>query len=245
MRIGIIGYGKMGRLIEKIAESRGHQVVCIVSRTDNLQLLKTKRVELAFEFSVPEKAFTNIAFCLQHGIAVVSGTTGWLDLKKQADAICAEEGGRFFHATNFSIGVNLFLKANAYLAKIIAQYEQYDVQISEVHHIHKKDAPSGTAITTAKSILDNLPRKKEWVRANNQKPYAQDQIPIHAHREAEVIGVHEVLYSSESDFISLKHQALDRSIYAHGAVLAAEWLQERQGVFGMADMLAGVFDSNY
>ncbi len=237
MRIGIIGYGKMGRLIEKFAEKRGHQVVCIVSRADNLQSLKTKAVDLVFEFSVPEKALTNISFCLQNRIAVVSGTTGWLELKKQADAICNEEDGSFFHATNFSIGVNLFFKANAYLAKLMAQYTNYDVQISEVHHIHKKDAPSGTAITTAQNILAHLTHKKSWTLNSSSSPYAQDQIPIYAHREAEVIGIHEVTYSSEQDFISLKHHALDRSAYAQGAVLAAEWLLNRRGVFGMPDML--------
>jgi len=229
MKIGIIGYGKMGKAIEKVAIDRGH---LIIFKTNNCDLNLIKDVDVTIEFSTPESAFTNIKNCIDSNVPVVSGTTGWLEDLDDIKKLCDKKNGSFLYASNFSLGANLFFELNKKLAHLMSDKNQYKTSIDETHHIHKLDRPSGTAITLADDIISNS-RYKNWELDSNSK----DKININSSREKEVNGVHKVVYSSENDIISIKHEALNRNGFALGAVISAEWLVNKKGCFSISDML--------
>jgi len=235
MKIALIGYGKMGKMIEKIALSRGHEIVSIID-IDNQQDFNSPAfasADVAIEFTAPQAAFGNYLKAWEKGVKVVSGSTGWM--KEHGDEVrrmCGEEGKTLFWASNFSIGVAIFSAVNKYLAKIMNQFPQYDVEMEETHHVHKLDHPSGTAITLAEGILENLDRKESWAEdTTDPKLLRIDHI-----RRGEVAGIHTVRYDSEADIISITHDAHSRQGFALGAVLAAEYTQEHQGLLTISDM---------
>lgn len=236
MRILLIGYGKMGKTIERIAGERGHQIAHIIdiNNRDSLQRLTGKDADVAIEFTQPESAYENIQSCIINGIPVISGTTGWLDKKPDIEKLCTERGGTFFYASNFSIGVNIFIKVNRFLSKIMNGFTDYDVRIEEIHHTEKKDAPSGTAITLAEGILERLDRKRRWTKETSDNA---DDLVIASKREKDVPGTHTVSYYSLADDIEIKHTAHSREGFALGAVLAAEWIVGKKGVLSMDDYL--------
>ncbi|BDD09193.1 4-hydroxy-tetrahydrodipicolinate reductase [Fulvitalea axinellae] len=236
MRILLLGYGKMGRSIESIALGRGHEIVGKIDMNNagDLDSLDASKVDVAIEFSQPDAAFGNISKCLEKGIPVVSGTTGWLDKKPEIEKLCKKKGGAFFYASNFSIGVNIFFKVNAFLAKMMDAYPEYDVKVDEIHHTEKKDAPSGTAITLAEGVIDNMVRKQYWQNENVDKDEA---LSILSYREPDVPGTHTVTYHSEIDDIVIHHAAHTRKGFALGAVLVGEWLPAQKGVKTMDDFL--------
>ena len=236
MKIALIGYGKMGKTIEQIALSRGHQIVSIIdiNNPEEIHSDNFKSADVAIEFTTPATAFNNYMQCFAANVPVVSGTTGWLDRLNEVKEFCEKEGKTFFYASNFSIGVNIFFALNKYLAKIMNNFPAYDIQMTETHHIHKLDAPSGTAITLAEGILENVERKARWTLETAEQ--ATD-LPIHAIREGEVPGIHEITYESDVDTISIKHDAKSRAGFALGAVVAAEFTAGKKGFLGMNDML--------
>lgn len=236
MKIALIGYGKMGKTIEQIALNRGHQIVSIVdiNNPEEFQSDNFKSADVAIEFTTPATAFDNYMKSFAAGVPVVSGTTGWLDRIGEIKEKCANEGKTFFYASNFSIGVNIFFALNKYLAKIMNNFPAYDISMTETHHIHKLDAPSGTAITLAEGIIENVDRKESWKLETAQQP---TDLPIHAIREGEVPGIHEITYESDVDYISIKHDAKSRAGFALGAVVAAEFTAGKKGFLGMDDML--------
>ena len=229
MKIGIIGYGKMGKAIEKVAIDRGH---LISFKTNKCDLNFINDVDVTIEFRTPESAFTNIKNCIDNNVPVVSGTTGWLEDLDDIKKLCNKKNGSFLYASNFSLGANLFFELNKKLAHLMSDKNQYKTSIDETHHIHKLDKPSGTAITLADDIISNS-RYKNWELDSSSK----DKININSSREKEVNGVHKVVYSSENDIISIKHEALNRNGFALGAVISAEWLVNKKGCFSISDML--------
>ena len=236
MKIILLGYGKMGKEIERIAISRHHEIVQRIDET-NTYLLKEiipGAADVAIEFTQPDAAFENIKVCLERSVPVVSGTTGWLERKQEVEALVQMHKGTFFYASNFSVGVNLFFHFNKMIAKMMNGFSEYDVEMEEIHHIYKKDAPSGTAITTAEGILQHLDRKKNWA-LNETK--SKNELRIIDRRIAAVPGTHTVTYHSPVDSIELRHTAYSREGFATGAVLAAEFVQGKKGIFGMNDML--------
>ena len=236
MKIALIGYGKMGKTIEQIALNRGHQIVSIVdiNNPEEFQSVNFKSADVAIEFTTPATAFDNYMKSFAAGVPVVSGTTGWLDRISEIKEKCEKEGKTFFYASNFSIGVNIFFALNKYLAKIMNNFPSYNISMTETHHIHKLDAPSGTAITLAEGILENVDRKERWTLETAEQP---TDLPIHAIREGEVPGIHAVLYPSDFHYISIKHDAKSRAGFALGAVVAAEFTAGKKGFLGMDDML--------
>lgn len=236
MKIALIGYGKMGKTIERIAKERGHEIVSIIDENNPEEFDSTnfKSADVAIEFTRPESALNNYRKCFAANVPVVAGTTGWLEHLDEVKQAC--EGGKqtFFYASNYSLGVNIFFVLNKYLAKIMNQYSDYNVVMNETHHIHKLDAPSGTAITLAEGILENIERKEVWTLDKQEKP---TDLKIEAFREGEVPGIHEVIYESAVDTISIKHDAKSRDGFALGAVVAAEFAHDKKGFLGMADML--------
>ncbi|MCC8153017.1 MAG: 4-hydroxy-tetrahydrodipicolinate reductase, partial [Tannerellaceae bacterium] len=232
----LIGYGKMGKTIEQIARTRGHQIVSIIdiNNPQDFDSDAFKSADVAIEFTMPDTAFNNYLKCFAANVPVVSGTTGWLDKLEIIKKKCEEEGQTFFYASNFSIGVNIFFALNKYLAKIMNNFPAYDVTMTETHHIHKLDAPSGTAITLAEGILENVERKNEW---KLEKGNAPEDLIIHAIREDEVPGIHEITYDSEVDYISIKHDAKSRAGFALGAIVAAEFAAVNEGFLGMEDLV--------
>ena len=235
MKIALIGYGKMGKTIEQIALQRGHQIVSIIdiNNTADFDSEAFRSADVAIEFTTPATALNNYMRCFAANVPVVSGTTGWLDHLDEVKANCEQEGKTFFYASNFSVGVNIFFALNRYLAKIMNNFPAYDVRMTEVHHIHKLDAPSGTAITLAEGILEHIDRKKRWTLETAEQP---TDLPIHAIREGEVPGIHEIVYESEADTISIKHDAKSRAGFALGAVIAAEFTAGKKGFLGMNDL---------
>lgn len=235
MKIALIGYGKMGKTIEQIARQRGHQIVSIIdiNNTADFESEAFRSADVAIEFTTPATALGNYMRCFAANVPVVSGTTGWLEHLDEVKAKCEQEGKTFFYASNFSVGVNIFFALNRYLAKIMNGFPAYDVRMTEVHHIHKLDAPSGTAITLAEGILENVERKKRWTLETAEQP---TDLPIHAIREGEVPGIHEIIYESEADTISIKHDAKSRAGFALGAVIAAEFTAGKKGFLGMNDL---------
>lgn len=235
MKIALIGYGKMGKTIEKIAGERGHRIVSVID-IDNPEDFGSdafKSADVAIEFTVPSMAFNNYIKCFEANVPVVSGTTGWLDRIGEIEEICRKEGKTFFYASNYSIGVNIFFALNKYLAKIMNNFPSYNVKMVETHHIHKLDAPSGTAITLAEGILGEIDRKERWTLGKEEKP---SDLEIDAVREGEVPGIHEIIYDSEVDYISIKHDAKSRAGFALGAVIAAEFTAGKKGFLGMKDL---------
>jgi 4-hydroxy-tetrahydrodipicolinate reductase len=235
MKIALIGYGKMGKEIEAVAQQRGHEVVLHITST-NAEKLKDGSLataDAAIEFTRPDSAYANVSACFEAHVPVVCGTTGWnIDLEK-ARKLCFEKDGAFLAASNFSVGVNLFFEVNKKLAALMELQPSYDVRIVETHHVQKKDAPSGTAITIAEEIMEHVTRKKSWVLDG----MAPEQLAINAIREEGVPGTHEVIYSSPIDDIALVHTAHNRQGFATGAVLAAEFLYGKKGVYTMKDVL--------
>lgn len=230
MKIALLGYGKMGKMIEKIALSRGHEVVAKIDI--NSTTADISKADVAIDFSIPDAAFNNISHCLENNIPVISGTTGWLDKYQDAVALCKQHDGAFIHATNYSLGVNIFFQINEYLAKIMNNHAQYNVSMEEIHHTQKLDAPSGTAITLAEGIIKHTD-KTAWALDTA----AGDEIPISAKRIDSVPGTHTVAYQSDIDSISITHTANSREGFALGAVVAAEWIVGKSGVFTMKDVL--------
>lgn len=236
MKIILLGYGKMGKEIEKIAIARGHEIVQRID-VSNSYLLKEiipGTVDVAIEFTQPDAAFDNIKLCLDRKVPVVSGTTGWLSRKSEVEELVKKNDSTFFYASNYSVGVNLFFHFNKIMAKMMNGFEDYDVEMEEIHHIYKKDAPSGTAITAAEDILANLDRKKKWSLNESD---LKEELRIVEKRIAAVPGTHTVTYHSPIDSIELKHTAYSREGFATGAVLAAEFIQGKKGIFGMNDLL--------
>ncbi|WP_109300410.1 4-hydroxy-tetrahydrodipicolinate reductase [Aquimarina sp. AU474] len=230
MKIALLGYGKMGKTIEKIAIERGHTIVLKVDKDDTNYDLS--EADVAIDFSIPSAAVNNITNCFNSGVPVISGTTGWLSYYDMIVGLCKDKKGSFIYASNYSLGVNLFFELNKKLAKMMHPREGYSVAMEEIHHTEKLDAPSGTAITLAEGIIENT----------NQNAWQLDQgnentIPITAKRINNVPGTHTVTYSSQVDDIEITHTAHNRNGFALGAVVAAEWLQDKKGVFGMKDVL--------
>lgn len=236
MRIVLIGYGKMGKEIERLALDRGHQIIALidVGNAHELANLSSNEVDVAIEFSNPASAFANISTCLKKQIPVVCGTTGWLERKSEIEQITAEHAATFFYASNYSIGVNLFFQLNRSLAKLMAPHKEYDIYTNEIHHVEKKDSPSGTAITIAEGIMEAYVDRTSWV--NNEIPQA-NEVPIWSQRESTIPGTHTVKYISKVDQIEITHEAFSREGFALGAVIAAEWIQGKKGILGMEDML--------
>jgi 4-hydroxy-tetrahydrodipicolinate reductase len=236
MKILLFGYGRMGKAIEKIAKERGNEISHIINTNNRSDLdnITKEDTDVVIEFTRPESGFDNIMDCLKKGIPVVSGTTGWLDKLEEVHQTAKKNNTAFFYASNFSVGVNLFFALNKQLAKLMNSFNAYNVDMEEIHHIHKLDAPSGTAITLAEGVYENIERKSSW---NLEKEEKDSDIAIKAVREGEVPGTHLVNYRSKIDAIEIKHTAHNRQGFALGAVLAAEFLKGRQGIFGMNDLL--------
>ncbi len=237
MQIGLFGHGKMGKAIEQIAAAQNIGIAWRINR-ENLSTLTPellRQADVVIEFTRPESAYQNVMTCLQAGVPVVSGTTGWLEQLAEAEAWCTENHGAFLWASNFSVGVNIFFALNRYLARLMNHRPEYQPAITEIHHIHKLDAPSGTALTLTKDILAKVDRKTGWTLSPT--PPGTDNIPVTAIRENEVPGTHTVQWSSRADEITLEHRAHSREGFAAGAILAAEWLIGKTGVFRMEDVL--------
>lgn len=230
MKIALLGYGKMGKVIERIALERGHEIVLKKSSTSSFDGLQN--ADVAIDFSLPNVAVENISECLNHGIPVISGTTGWLEHYDKMVSLCNEKNGTFIYGSNFSLGVNLFFELNDYLSKMMSKFNQYSVSMEEIHHTQKLDAPSGTAISLANGIIKNS-KYTNWTLEN---PDA-NEIVIDAKRIENVPGTHSVFYQSNVDTIEIKHTAHNRDGFAFGAVIAAEWLVGKKGVFTMKDVL--------
>ncbi|HVI49009.1 MAG TPA: 4-hydroxy-tetrahydrodipicolinate reductase [Chitinophaga sp.] len=236
MKIALIGYGKMGKAIDAIATAKGHEVILRID-ADSLQLLEKEHLgqaDVAIEFTTPENAYHNILKCFDAKVPVVSGTTGWLDKLPEVESICREKGGAFLHTTNFSIGVNIFFEVNKKLAALMATQPQYEVRMEEIHHTQKKDAPSGTAITLAEQLLAQVLRKKNWVNHESSEPA---ELPIISKRIDPAPGTHSITYTSPIDDITITHTAHSREGFAAGAVVAAEWLKGKTGIFSMKEVL--------
>jgi 4-hydroxy-tetrahydrodipicolinate reductase len=236
MNITLIGYGKMGKAIEQMALKRGHAVDFKIDQgtPDLLYQLNGTKTDVAIEFTQPEQAFDNLKYCLEHGIPVVCGTTGWLEKRKEIEAICQHNKGAFFYASNYSVGVNIFFHLNKWLAQVMSGYPEYNITTEEIHHTEKKDAPSGTSITLAEGIIEHIPNKRHWI---NEANGSSNEIPIVSKRIANVPGTHTIVYESSIDTIEIKHTAHSREGFALGAVIAAEWIKGKTGIFGMDDLL--------
>jgi dihydrodipicolinate reductase len=236
VKIALIGYGKMGKEIEKIALDRGHEIVLIIdiNNPGDLTSENLKKADVVIEFTVPASALNNYKLCFDAGVPVVSGTTGWLDKRDEVHQLCKAANATFFHTTNFSLGVNIFFAVNKRLAQLMANRGEYKVGMTEIHHTQKLDAPSGTAITLAEGILENIPTKTSWV---NQPTEKVDELGIISEREGQVPGTHIVKYDSEVDYIEITHCAKSRKGFAFGAVLAAEYSVGKKGILTMNDLL--------
>ncbi len=230
MKIALFGYGKMGKTIEQIALQKGHTIVLKTSGKSSLE--KIIEADVAIDFSTPKAAASNIKFCLERQIPIICGTTGWLDNYNEIINFCNKCNGAFIYASNFSIGVNIFFKMNEYLAKLMKPWKEYQVSLEEIHHTEKLDTPSGTAITLAENIIKNSD-KKSW----NLKKAEKNNIKITAKRVTNVKGTHTINYLSEIDTITIQHEAHSREGFALGALIAAEWLIGKKGVFSMKDVL--------
>ncbi|WP_396145054.1 4-hydroxy-tetrahydrodipicolinate reductase [Flavobacterium sp.] len=230
MKIALLGYGKMGKVIERIALERGHEIVLRKSSASSFDGLDN--ADVAIDFSVPSSAVTNISECLNNGIPVISGTTGWLEDYNKMVTLCEEKNGAFIYGSNFSLGVNLFFELNNYLAKMMSKFNQYKVTMEEIHHTQKLDAPSGTAISLAKGVIENS-NYSNWTLENPK----ENEIQIDAKRIENVPGTHSIFYTSEVDTIEIKHTAHNRDGFALGSIIAAEWLVGKKGVFTMKDVL--------
>jgi 4-hydroxy-tetrahydrodipicolinate reductase len=241
MKIALLGYGKMGKEIESIALSRHHEIVLKVDAYNLNEFTRENlsRADVAIDFSTPESAFDNIMICFEAGVPVVCGTTGWLNRFEEVKKKCADLNQAFFYASNFSVGANLFFALNKYLARLMNPMKDYEVSITETHHVHKLDAPSGTAITLANDVIANMDRKEKWELNQASDPAA---LKITAVREDEVPGTHVVSYESDVDSIEITHLAKSRRGLALGAVLAGEFINGKKGVFSMQDMMKRIMN---
>ncbi len=248
MKIALIGYGKMGKMIEQIALSRGHEIVSIIDidNYDDFDSLAFASADVAIEFTAPQAAYGNYMKAFEKGVKVVSGSTGWMDEHKaDIERMCSEEGKTLFWASNFSVGMAIFSAVNRYLAKIMNNFPQYSVEMEETHHIHKLDAPSGTAITLAEELIAGLDTKTVWTKGTllasdgtttGSKEAADNEVRIDSIRRDEVPGIHTIAYDSEADLITITHDAHSRKGFALGAVLAAEYTKEHCGLLTISDM---------
>ncbi len=230
MNIALFGYGKMGKMLEELGNARGHQIVAKIDV--NSGVVDYSTFDVAIDFSTPDAAFNNITGCFEHGVPVISGTTGWLDRYEEAVVLCNKKNGAFIYASNFSLGVNIFFELNKQLAKMMAHLKEYRVSMEEIHHTQKLDAPSGTAITLAEGIIENT-GYTDW----SLEQTGNQQIPIVSKRIGTVPGTHSISYESAVDNIHIKHTANNREGFALGALIAAEWIQNKKGVFTMQDVL--------
>lgn len=236
MKIALIGYGKMGKEIEKLALNRGHKIVSVIDihNQKDFESEAFRSADVAIEFTNPKAAYNNYIKTFNAGVKLVSGSTGWMD--EHGDEIremCAKGGKTLFWASNFSLGVVIFSALNKYLAKVMNQFPEYDVTMSETHHIHKMDAPSGTAITLAEDLLENIDRKEKWVKGKTRDA---KELPVESIREGEVVGLHTIRYESSADTISITHDAKNRDGFVLGALLAAEFTVDKEGFLGMGDL---------
>jgi 4-hydroxy-tetrahydrodipicolinate reductase len=236
MNIALLGYGKMGKAIEEIAIQRGHSIILKIdeNNTNDFTRENISKADVAIEFTSPHSAYDNVKKTIEFGVAVVCGSTGWLSKIDEIKNICTKRNGAFVYASNFSVGVNIFFEVNKKLAAMMAAHNDYDVSLTEIHHTQKKDAPSGTAITLAEQILEEIPRKKSWVNHISDNP---DELEILSERIDPAPGTHKIKYSSPVDDIEIIHTAHSRKGFALGAVLAAEFLKNKKGIFGMKDVL--------
>lgn len=230
MKIALLGYGKMGQVIERIALERGHEIVLKKDETNSFEGLSN--ADVAIDFSVPTAAVSNISSCFHANVPVISGTTGWLEHYDEIASLCVAKNGGFISSSNFSLGVNIFFELNDYLAKIMSKFDSYKVEMEEIHHTQKLDAPSGTAISLAKGVIENS-SYTDWTIENPE----QNQIHIESKRIGTVPGTHTVTYNSSVDAIEIKHTAHNREGFALGAIIAAEWIVGKQGIFTMKDVL--------
>lgn len=233
MNIILLGYGKMGKTIEKVALDRGHRISARID-IDNADEFANAAGDVAIEFSHPTAAFGNVKNCIERRLPVVCGTTGWLERKAEIETLCKKNNSTFFYASNYSLGVNIFFKVNEYIARMMDNLSEYEIAMDEIHHAEKKDAPSGTAITLAEGIINHVKRKKKWV---NQKTGKAEDLFIESFRIDQVPGTHIVKYESEIDDIEIKHIAHSREGFAKGAVMVAEWLKDKKGIYTMEDFL--------
>jgi 4-hydroxy-tetrahydrodipicolinate reductase len=231
MKIALFGYGKMGKEIEQIALQRGHEIVLKIKGTEEYDI---SQADIAIDFSIPNAALSNIVSCFRNNVPVISGTTGWLDDFDKAIDVCKENNGSFIYASNFSIGVNIFFELNKQLAKMMSSQKEYSINVEEIHHTKKLDTPSGTAITLAEGIINNT-SKRDWQLKETQ--VNAGTIPIEAKRILDVPGTHIISYESQIDSIEIKHTAHNRKGFALGAVIAAEWLNNKIGIYTMKDVL--------
>ena len=234
MKVGLIGYGKMGKAIDRLAESQGIEIVFRHEGNAPPSASELKNADVCIEFTGPESAFENLKTCIDAGIPVVSGTTGWLDKKEQLEDFCRQKNGAFFYASNFSLGVNIFFTLNEHLARIMNQFSDYNVSMEEIHHTQKKDAPSGTAITLLEGLIANSD-KEHWHLGHSTDD--SSSIPVHVKRIDPTPGTHTITYSSMIDKIEISHTAQSRDGFALGAIAAAKWLVDKRGIFGMNDLL--------
>jgi 4-hydroxy-tetrahydrodipicolinate reductase len=236
MKIALIGYGKMGKEIEKIALNRGHEIVLKIDITnpEDLTIANLQKADTAIEFTTPTSAIANYKLCFEAGVPIVSGTTGWLEHLPEVQEYCKTLNGTFFYTSNYSLGVNIFFALNRKLAELMANHPDYKVEMKEIHHTQKLDAPSGTAITLAEGIMEQIPEKKLWV---NQSTDVPGELGIISEREGQVPGTHIIKYDSEVDYIEITHLAKNRKGLAFGAVLAAEYSFGKKGILTMNDLL--------
>ncbi|MGY4386350.1 4-hydroxy-tetrahydrodipicolinate reductase [Pedobacter sp. UYP24] len=242
MKIALLGYGKMGQIIERFAEDRGHEIVLkiTVDNKEDLTESNLRMADVAIDFSTPDAALDNIYACFAANLPVVVGTTGWYGQLQEVKNECLNSNNTLLYGSNFSIGVNIFFYMNKVLAKLMNNFPAYEVQVEEIHHTQKLDSPSGTAMTIAEGVIDNLDRKTEWVNELVGTPFEEvikkEQLLIESHRIENIPGTHTVVYSSEVDEIEFKHTAHSRSGFALGAIVAAEWLEHRQGFYNITDI---------
>ena len=236
MKVAILGYGKMGQIIEKIAQERGHNILLKINQhnIDELNIENLKKADVVIDFSTPESAKTNIILSIDANKPIISGTTGWLDDYKEVKDYCIKNDGAFLYASNFSLGVNLFFELNKNLAKLMKKHQQYQINLTEIHHSEKLDAPSGTAISLAEQIISESDIKNKWT-INSEN--SDEELKIDAQRKGNITGTHSVNYKSKTDSISIIHEAHSRNGFALGAIIAAEWIMSKKGVFSMHDVL--------
>jgi len=236
MNIAIIGYGKMGKMVESIAVERGHQIILKIDidNQDDFTKENLEKAQVAIEFTKPETAFANITRCIEYGVPIVSGSTGWFDRLEEVKSLCTEHNGSMLCTSNFSLGVNLFFEINRQLARLMNRFPDYSVNIEEIHHTQKLDAPSGTAITLAEGVISEISRINKWELVETRHTTS---LPIRAIRRENVTGTHHVTYSSEIDDIEIVHTARNRKGFASGAVMAAEYIHDKKGIFSMKDLL--------
>ncbi len=235
MNIALIGYGKMGKSIEKIATEKGHNISSIIDldSQEKLSKIAPDNTDVVIEFSNPSSAFDNIGACLRQKVPVISGTTGWLDQLPDIEALCVAHQGTFLTASNFSLGVNIFFKLNEWLSQVMGQFQDYKINIEETHHLQKLDKPSGTAITLAENIIKTHPNYRRWALDTSK----ENDVKIASFRQAEVAGKHVINYHSSIDTLAITHEAHSREGFALGAVLVAEWIQDKKGIFTMNDFI--------